>query len=180
MHILNNQIFHFINNYNPAYIGKLNKNIKLIYRNHEKKPDIEYLKKLQRFCKSNGYKIYLSNDLKLAIKLNFDGVYISSFNKRLIIKSNTHKKFTILGSAHDLKEIRIKEKQGVQIIFLSPVFINKNNRYLGIYNYLKLRKLTRCKSVALGGIDEKNLKQLYIYGINEFASIKFIEKMYEK
>ena len=70
--------------------------------------------------------------------------------------------------------------QGVQIIFLSPVFINKNNRYLGIYNYLKLRKLTRCKSVALGGIDEKNLKQLYIYGINEFASIKFIEKMYEK
>jgi thiamine-phosphate pyrophosphorylase len=161
VHILNNQIFHFINNYNPAYIGKLNKNIKLIYRNHEKKPDIEYLK-------------------KLAIKLNFDGVYISSFNKRLIIKSNTHKKFTILGSAHDLKEIRIKEKQGVQIIFLSPVFINKNNRYLGIYNYLKLRKLTRCKSVALGGIDEKNLKQLYIYGINEFASIKFIEKMYEK
>lgn len=179
MHILNYQIFHFINDYNPAYIGKLNKKIKLIYRNHKNRLDLHSLKKLQIFCRSNGYKIYLSNDFKLAIKLNFDGVYISSFNKKLILKNKIYQKFTILGSAHNLKEIRIKERQGVEVIFLSPVFVNKNNRYLGIYNYLKLKNLTKCKSVALGGVNEKNLKLLYIYGINNFASIKFIKNIYE-
>jgi len=117
--------------------------------------------------------------LRLAFKLNFDGVYISSFNKKLVFLNKESQNFTILGSAHNLKEIRIKEKQGVQIIFLSPVFLNKNNRYLGIYNYLKLKNLTKCQSVALGGVNEKNLKQLHIYGINEFASIKFIKNMYE-
>ena len=179
MHILNYQIFHFIDNYNPNYIVKLNKKIKLIYRNHKNNLGAESLKKLQKFCRSNGYEIYLSNDCKLAIKLNFDGVYISSFNKKLISGSKIKRKFTILGSAHNLKEIRIKEKQGVQVIFLSPVFLNKNNRYLGIYNYLKLKRLTKCKSVALGGINEKNLKQLNIYGITDFASIKFIKNKYE-
>ncbi len=179
MHILNYQIFHFINDYNPAYIGKLNKKIKLIYRNHNKILDVENLKNLQKFCRSKGFKIYLSNNLRLAFKLNFDGVYISSFNKKLVFLNKESQNFTILGSAHNLKEIRIKEKQGVQIIFLSPVFLNKNNRYLGIYNYLKLKNLTKCQSVALGGVNEKNLKQLHIYGINEFASIKFIKNMYE-
>ena len=42
--------------------------------------------------------------------------------QKKVIKSKKKKKFIIIGSAHNLKQIRIKEMQGVQIIFFSPLF----------------------------------------------------------
>ena len=61
------------------------------------------------FCKRKNIKVYLSNDIKKAKNLGFDGVYIPSFNKlpldyKIGIKNN----FTILGSAHNIDEILIK------------------------------------------------------------------------
>ena len=35
------------------------------------------------FCKRKGIKLYLSNNIQLAIKLGFDGAYIPAFNKSL-------------------------------------------------------------------------------------------------
>jgi len=36
---------------------------------------------------------------------------------------NKRKNFTILGSAHNISEIKFKEKQGVNLIFVSPLFL---------------------------------------------------------
>ena len=59
--------------------------------------------------------------------MNADGVYISSTNKNLNLgTTNLKKKFKILGSAHNLKEIKIKELQNTKEIFLSPLFKKKN------------------------------------------------------
>ena len=86
--ILNNQIFHFIDNFNQEN-KKINyKNINIILE-IIKKPEIEKYLKFKKICKSNGYKIYLFNDLKISNKVNLDGVYIPSFNKRLNIKSKS-------------------------------------------------------------------------------------------
>ena len=54
--------------------------------------------------------------------------------------------FLIIGSAHTLIEIRIKEKQKVDAIFLSS-FFKKNNNYLGLYNFLNLICLSNKKFV---------------------------------
>ena len=43
---------------------------------------IETNLKLKKYCKKKGYKFFLSNNIKLAIKLDLDGAYIPSFNKR--------------------------------------------------------------------------------------------------
>ena len=65
--------------------------------------------KLKKFCKEGGKKFYLSNDIKLAIKLDLDGVYLPSFNKNLNhLSYSLKKKFQIVGSAHNLKEIKNK------------------------------------------------------------------------
>ena len=79
-----------------------------------------------------------------------------------------------MGSAHNLKEIRIKEKQKVEKIFLSSVF-KKNKNYLGINKIKLLSNLTFKKIVVLGGISKKNLKKLKILNNNEFAGISFFE-----
>ena len=65
-------------------------------------------------AKKKGFKFYLSNNIKMAIKLNLDGAYIPSFNKSSKhLAFSLKKNFCIIGSAHNLKEIRIKENQKV-------------------------------------------------------------------
>ena len=44
---------------------------------------LKNLKKLVIHCKNNRRKVYISNNLKDAIKYNFDGLYIPSFQKQL-------------------------------------------------------------------------------------------------
>ena len=116
----------------------------------------------------------MRNNIKLAHKINADGLYISSTNKELIIKSLPHKKnFEIIGSAHNLKEIKIKERQGVDKIFLSPIFKKKRHNQLGMFRYLSLRKLSPMKDIALGGIDNKNIKKFYLIKPFGFAGISY-------
>ena len=83
MHLSTYKIFYFINDFNKDHIIKLKKNISLIYRNYNEKLNLQYLKEIRDFCKSKGLKIYLANNLKVAVKLKFDGIYIPSFNKKI-------------------------------------------------------------------------------------------------
>ena len=110
----------------------------------------------------------------MANKINADGLYISSSNKNLtIVSSSLKKNFKILGSAHNLEEIRIKELQGVDEVFLSPIFKEKYNKKLKMFRYLSLRNLTQMKDIALGGINKKNLKKLNLIKPFGFAGISF-------
>jgi len=130
-------------------------------------------------CQKKKISFFLSNNIKLAIKLNLDGAYIPAFNTSFSHNSYSFKKkFKLIGSAHNLEEIRIKEKQNVSSIFLSSIF--KNNKYkkfLGIYKFLKLMKLTKKDIVCLGGINEKNIKQVKLIGLNNIASISMFQKL---
>ena len=118
---------------------------------------------------------FLSNNIKLAIKLNLDGVYIPSFNKDTKHLNYTFKKnFQILGSAHNLKEIKIKETQKINKIFLSSVF-KKNKNFLGINRFKLLSNLTKKEVVALGGISKRNIKLLNLTNNNQFAGISYFE-----
>ena len=78
--------------------------------------------KIKRICKKKGFGLYLANNIKLAIKLNLNGVYLPAFNKNLNFKNiSCSKNFKIIGSAHNFKEVRIKEKQKCEKIFISPI-----------------------------------------------------------
>ena len=58
--------------------------------------------------------------MKLAIQLNVDGVYIPSFNKDLNFSNiNTRKKFHLIGSAHNKKEVLVKKYQNCRLVFFS-------------------------------------------------------------
>ena len=69
------------------------------------------------------------------------------------------KNFKIIGSAHNIKEIKIKEIQNVKRFFISSLF-KKNKNYLGINKFKLISKLTNKKVVALGGISKKNINKL--------------------
>ena len=154
--------FTFINSFEKEHIRKLDKKIALIYRNYSVKNDRKTILKIKKTCKKNGRKFYLSNDLKLAIKLDLDGVYLPSFNKDLnVYTAKLKKKFTVIGSTHTVKEIRIKEKQGAELIFISPLFkTEKSKKFLNTIRFNLLALKTAKRVIALGGINSKNLKRL--------------------
>ena len=84
------------------------------------------------------------------------------------------KNFKLIGSAHNLKEIRTKEAQNVKKIFLSSLF-KKNKNFLGINRFRLLSKLTKKKIVVLGGISNKNKKKLSLLNQSDFAGISYFE-----
>jgi len=169
--------YYFIDKFEKDDIKNINKNIAIIYRNYTKKIDVNVIKSIKNFLKKKQVKFFLANNVKIAIQLNLDGVYIPSFNigNRVNLYSKK-KKFLIIGSAHNIKEIRIKEKQGAEIIFLSPLFkTNKSNKFLGLIKFNILSKLTKKKLIALGGINQTNIHKLFILNACGFASISFLK-----
>ena len=179
MQNLTPNVYCYVNNYNLSDLSKLGRNINIIYRNYESIDHLEDLLKLKQFCKKNGNDLYLTNDLKLSIKLRLTGVYIPSFNKKLNITGSFSlpKNFKIIGSAHNLKEIKVKDKQGCKEIFISPIFkIAKSKKFLGIVKFNLLTLKNKSSFIALGGINELNYKFLRLTKIKGFASISWAKK----
>ena len=168
--------YYFIDKFDTNNIDKQDKQTTIIYRDYSiKKLDQALILKIKRYCKKKSINFYLSNNIKLAIKLDLDGAYISAFNKSLKHLGYTYKKnFKIIGSAHNIKEIKNKELQKVEKIFLSSIF-KKNKNYLGINKFKLISDYTKKKIVALGGISRKNIQKLNLTKSSEFAGISYFE-----
>ena len=168
--------YYFINKFETNNIDKQDKQTAIIYRNYSSEIiNEEIIIKIKRYCKKKGIKFYLSNNIKLALKLNLNGAYIPSFNKSYKHLAYSYKKdFKIIGSAHNLKEIRNKEIQKAEKIFLSSLF-KKNKNFLGINKFKLLSKLTKKKVVILGGITRDNKKKLTLLNQSDFAGISYFE-----
>jgi thiamine-phosphate pyrophosphorylase len=168
--------YYFINKFDTNNINNQDKQTAIIYRNYSlniKNEDL--ILKIKNHCKKRRIKFYLSNNIKLALKFNLDGAYIPSFNKNTNHLAYSYKKnFNLIGSAHNQKEIRIKERQGVNKIFISSLF-KKNKNFLGINKFKLLSKMTKLDVVALGGISKKNLKKLSLLYDSDFAGISYFE-----
>ena len=168
--------YYFISNFDTNIIDKQDKQTTIIYRNYSSKViDEKLILKLKKYCKLKKINFYLSNNIKLAIKLDLDGAYIPSFNKSTKhLAYSLKKKFNIIGSAHNIKEIKTKEIQKVNSIFISSLF-KKNKNYLGINKFKLISNLTKKKVVALGCISKKNINKLRLLNCSEFAGISFFE-----
>ena len=168
--------YYFINKFETKNIDRLDKETAVIYRNYNSEIlDRETILKLKKHCRKNKIKLYLSNNVKLAMKFNLDGAYIPSFNRcTRHLSFSFKKKFNVIGSAHNIKEIKIKERQLINKIFLSSIF-KKNNNYLGINKFKLISNLTKKTVIALGGISKKNINKLRLLNCSEFAGISYFE-----
>ena len=170
------QKYYFINKFDTNYIDRQDKNTAIIYRNYNSNNNKDTIIKFKKYCKKKNYKFYLANNTRLAFNLNLDGSYIPSFNKEVNHLSFSKKNnFVLIGSAHNNREIKIKEKQGIKIIILSSIF-KKNKNYLGVNRFKLLSKLSKNKFVALGGVTNQNLKKLKLLKCFGFAGISYFEQ----
>ena len=176
--MIHKNIYYFIDKFDRNEILSLDKKINIIYRNYKEINLDPIIIKIKEICNRTYRKFYIANNLKTALKFNLDGLYIPAFNNKLNYKNiNSRKNFKIIGSAHNYKEIKIKENQGCKEIFITPIFDNpKNKTYLDILRFNYLNLTTNINSIALGGINEKNLKRLKCTKVIGFAGISWIKK----
>jgi len=178
MHKLN---YHFIDRLDKNSIKNLPKNIAIIYRNYDHKYNEQDILSIKKFCIATNRKFYLANNIKLVEKLRLDGAYIPSFNKSISVKKLKIKKFILLGSAHNIKEINQKIKQKIDYLFISPIFkVAKKNEFLGLIKFNILSRKFNQNTVALGGINKRNIKIIKNIKNYSFASISYIKNINKK
>jgi len=177
MHKIFPKIFVFLDQYDSQIFKNNITNLGIIYRNYNvKKREIE-LTKIAKACKENRNQLFVSNDIKLALKVKAEGIYIPAFNKTKKFSNLEKKNIKILGSAHNQREIREKIFQNCSAIFLSPTFnIKKSKKFFNLhkFNYLSFRN--NINFLALGGISENNIHKLKLLNIKGFGGIRLFKK----
>ena len=176
MHKYLPDLFVFLDQYNDLVFKNNNINIGIIYRNYEDPRRERELIKIAKACKKNNFKLFVSNDFKLAIKVKADGIYIPAFNQRSNFCNLEKRNIVIIGSAHNQIEIHKKIRQKCNAIFLAPLFKSKKKKFLGIHRFNFLSKGNKIDFYALGGINESNIKKLKMLSIKGFGGIEMFKK----
>ena len=167
--------YYFIEKFKKSNIDKQDLNTTIIYRNYKNNYKISEILFIKEYCERKGLEFLISNNIKLSIKLGLNGAYLPSFNKDFShLSYNLKKNFFLIGSAHNLKEMRIKEMQNVSKIFLSSIF-KENNNYLGLNKFNLLSRLSNKEIISLGGISNKNIRLIRLTNSVGFAGISIFQ-----
>ena len=171
------KFFIFPDKYNNEIFKNKNINIGIIYRNYRDGNREKQLIRIAKACKQNRYQLFVSNDIKLAHKVKADGIYVPSFNKTKNFSNLEKRNITIIGSAHNQKEIYRKKTQNCKTIFLSPLFyVKKSKKFLGLHKFNYLCFANKIKILPLGGISKNNIKKLNILSTQGFGGISLFKK----
>ena len=177
MFIIKNNYYLYIENTKNIDLNyiKNNKKISIIYRNNNIEESLDSLRKFKKHCTVKGFKLYISNNIKLFRACKADGLYLSSFNKKIYLNKNLN----LIGSAHSYKEIHEKIKQGCKTIFLSRLFktsYEDKKGYLGLIKFNLLASKYKANIVPLGGIRAVNLNKLNLVNSDSLALFSEVKK----
>jgi len=159
------------NNIKKKLLKYSNKNI--IYINHKNISDILEIKK---FCKKEKIKLYISDNVNLAKKLNVNNLHLSANNKNKVYFNP--KKVNIIGTVHSQLEFYFKLKQGCNAVFLSPIFKTEkysDNKALDILKFNQITKHWKIPIYALAGINQKNFKRLKLTNVGGCGGISYFK-----
>ena len=158
---------------------KIRNKFNIIYRSQNKNENIKDLFEFRKNCKKRGVNFIVSNNTKLLSKLNADGLYISSYNKNLLLNKYRRIGYTVIGSAHNYKEIIIKKAQGCTKVVFSRIFetsYKDKKGFLGVLKFNLISLNSDMEIIPLGGINEKNLIKMKSVNCRSFACMSVIKK----
>ena len=160
-------------------IIKLRKKFCIIYRNNKSKENFNSLLKFREKCSCKSIDFFVANDLKLFKRLKADGLYVSAYNKDLSVRKFKFNRAKIIGSAHNLKEIKLKLLQGCSDIIFSRLYktaYDYKQDFLGIVKFnLKIISY-KLSLIPLGGINNKNFTNLRLVKSDSFVLFSAIKK----
>jgi len=171
----NLEAYYFIDQINESTISTIFKfrNISLIYMSQNNSfSNTQDLMKIKEFSNKNNLKFYVTDNIRLAIKVKANGIYLTKNYNRMLHNYNYKKDFLILGSVHNQLEYYRKSIQNCKKFFLSPIFFNKKysiNKILGVIKFKIITKDWKNEAIPLSGINQRNIKQALIANKEQIA-----------
>lgn len=124
--------------------------------------------------------LIINDRIDIALAVDADGVHLSvnsmpiSYVRKLITKRD----FFVGVSCHSIKDIQNAEKNKADYVFLGPIYYtpskSKYGKPLGIDVLKEVRENTKIKIIAIGGINESNVKECINAGADGIAVISSI------
>ena len=175
MFIIKKNYYLYIDNTKSVNLERLKHSHKyiIIYRNSFLNEDIKKIIFFRKQCRCKKIKFYIANHYNLAQKCKADGLYLSSYNKKIYHNIN------VIGSAHNYREIYQKIKQKCKFVLLSRLFKTsyKNKKsFYGLSKFNLMIKKYNIKIFPLGGIKDNNLLKLNLINSSGFAIMSEIKK----
>lgn len=125
----------------------------------------------------NKALLYINDRIDIALAVKADGVHLGANSMHI---SYARKLFRgLIGvSCHSVKDVLEAEKNKADYVFLGPIYYtpskSKYGKPLGIDVLKEVRKKIKIKIIAIGGINETNVKECINAGADGVAVISSI------
>ena len=149
-------------------------------KNYSLKKKIIIGKKIKNICKKNKVKFIINDDPLLALKLNEDGCHLGQKDMNINIAKKILGKKIIGITCHNsmnLAKKAIKAKADYIAFGAFNQSKTKKTKYVASVKILnKVKKFTKTPTVAIGGINDVNYKNLLLNNANFLAISGYIWK----
>ncbi|ODS32650.1 MAG: thiamin phosphate synthase [Candidatus Scalindua rubra] len=136
-------------------------------------------KELREKTKELNANLIINDRADIALAVGADGVHLGwqSLNTNVVRRIIGHNK--VIGySAHNLKEAEKANFDGADYITISPIYDTTHKDYfikpLGVEEIRKIKEKVDIPVIALGGINENNVKEVLRSGVDGIAVISAI------
>ena len=149
-------------------------------KNYSLKKKIIIGKKIKNICKKNKVKFIINDDPLLALKLNADGCHLGQKDMNINIAKKILGKKIIGITCHNsmnLAKKAIKAKADYIAFGAFNQSKTKKTKYVASVKLLnRVKKFTKTPTVAIGGINAVNYKNLLLNNANFLAISSYIWK----
>ena len=143
-----------------------------------RKRKISIAKKILKICKKNKVKFIVNDDPKLALKLKANGCHLGQKDMNIVKAKKILKRKIIGVTCHN--SIKLAKKactQGASYIALGAFYNSKTKKITykaNIKTHKKIKKIVSLPIVTIGGINEKNYKNLLLNNADFLAISGYI------
>jgi thiamine-phosphate pyrophosphorylase len=133
-------------------------------------------RRVRQRTRQGGCKLIVNDRVDIALACDADGVHLGQDDLPLAVGRNLLGKNKIIGvSTHDLDQARQAEQGGADYVGFGPMFgtATKNTGYAarGPDMLRQVRAAVKIPIVAIGGVTEANVEQVWRAGANSAAII---------
>ena len=141
---------------------------------------LEYQEKFYNICKKYDASYIINDYLNFNSNKYCDGIQLTSNNLKNIKKFNLDKRYILIGSCHNIDEIKICNNLEINLILISPVYSTSNKSGIGWKKFKELVDESKIPVFALGGLKyPEDIENVKINGGVGIAASKYFYGLYD-
>ena len=137
-------------------------------------------RKIYNICKKYDASYIINDYSNFSLNKYCDGIQLTSNNLKEIRKMNLDKRYILIGSCHNIDEIKICNNLEVNLILISPVFSTSNKTGIGWKKFKELVNESKIPVFALGGLNyPDDIENVKINGGVGIAASKYFYSLFD-